>query len=122
MTLSPVMLASSSQLRNAVRPGRLRKPPLRVWEQPFRYEDEGAERRSLGSVSVGSDAWWSVALSVPDNAGEAAEDTVTVRLERHGAHPTSYRGSLEAQLTLPGSELAAVVVLLAGVVEQARRR
>jgi hypothetical protein len=92
-----------------------------VREQSLRYEEEGSERLSLGSVSVGTDAWWSVALSVPDSAADPNDDALFVRFERHGAQPTGYRGSIEAQLSVPRSEIDAIVMLLAGVVDQARR-
>jgi hypothetical protein len=94
---------------------------LRVREWPLRYEDEGSEGLSLGSVSVGAQAWWSVALSVPEGGGGSADDVLFVRFERHGAHPAGYRGSVEASLSLPRSEIDAIVMLLAGIVDQARR-
>jgi hypothetical protein len=70
---------------------------------------------------VGTEAWWSVALSVPDSQGDSGDDALFVRFERHGAHPAGYRGSIEAQLSVPRSEIDAIVVLLAGIVDQARR-
>jgi hypothetical protein len=91
-----------------------------VREWPLRYDNEGSERLSLGSVSVGADVWWSAALSVPEAAG-GADDTLFVRLERHGARSPHYRGSVEMELSLPRSEVDAILMLLAGIVEQARR-
>jgi len=94
---------------------------LRVREWPPRYEDEGSERIARGSVSVGAEAWWSVALSIPDGSGGSLADTVFLRLQRHGAHPPDYRGDVVGELTLPRTEVDAIAALLAGVVEQARR-
>jgi hypothetical protein len=123
MTSSPIVLAAASPFRVAVRVSRRHWHigPLRVREWPLQYQDEGSERLSLGSVSVGAEAWWSVALSVPDGEGGAAADTIFVRFERHGSHPSGYRGSVEAELSLPRAEVDAIVTLLAGVVDQARR-
>jgi hypothetical protein len=70
---------------------------------------------------VQADAWWSVALSVPHDETGTADDALFVRLERHGTRPAGYRGSVDTELTLPRSEIDAIVMLLAGVVEQARR-
>jgi hypothetical protein len=100
---------------------RFRDAPLRVWEQPLVYEDEGRERLVRGAVSVAADAWWSAALSVPEGDDQSPDDTVFVRFERHGASPAGYRGSAEADLSFPRSEIGAIVVLLAGIVDQARR-
>ena len=88
---------------------------LRVREWPLRYEDEGSERVSMGSVSVGTEAWWSVALSVPDGNGGSLAETVFLRFERHGAQPSDYRGGVVGELTLPRMEVDAIAVLLGGV-------
>ena len=95
--------------------------PHEVREWSHRYDDEGSEARSLGSVSVGAEAWWSVALSVPGRASDPARDTVLVRLERHGPPPSEGRGHGDMELVLPSLEIDALVTLLAGVVAQARR-
>jgi hypothetical protein len=84
------------------------------------YDDEGSEARSLGSVSVGAGAWWSVALSVPGTP-EAARDTVLLRIERHGAPAVEGHGHVGVDLILPPAEIDALVTLLVGVVAQARR-
>ena len=96
------------------------RAPLRVREWGHRYDDEGSEARSLGSVSVGAGTWWSVALSVP-GAPDAVRDTVLVRIERHGAPDDERHGHGAVDLVLPSSEIDAVVTLLGGVVAQARR-
>jgi hypothetical protein len=92
---------------------------VREWTHP--YEDEGSERRSLGSVAVGGGAWWSIALTVPASTASAREDVVLVRLERHGEMPAGVPSSAADALLLPASEIEAVLLLLAGVVDQARR-
>jgi hypothetical protein len=97
------------------------RTPLCVREQAFRYESEGSARLSQGAVSVGPEAWWSVALSVPDAEGHRPDDTLFLQLERHGVPPADYRGDTEIQLSLPRSEVDAVVALLAGVVSEAHR-
>ena len=82
------------------------------------YEEEGSERRTLGSVSVAADAWWSATLTVPMLDG----DTALLAIERHGLPPDGYRGSSErAEFSVPRWEVDAVVALLAGVVANARR-
>jgi hypothetical protein len=92
-----------------------------VREWPLRYEQEGSERIARGAVTLPADAWWSVALTVPDGHQHADDDAVFVRMERHGPLPVGYVGSAEIQLSLPRSEIDAIVVLLGGVVEQAHR-
>jgi hypothetical protein len=89
--------------------------------QVLRYEDEGSERCSLGAVAVDVGAWWSAALSVPMGDVRAEDGTLFLRLERHGPVPASYRGDVEAEVTLPATEVGAVVALLGGVVDQARQ-
>ena len=92
---------------------------LGVAERPARYgvyEAEGSERRALGSVSVTGDSHWNATLTVPMTGGAAF-----VHVERRGALPPGYRGGEEScLLTLPVGELDALLVLLRGVVDQAR--
>lgn len=90
-------------------------------EGPYRYENEGSEHRALGSVAVSAGAWWSVMLSVPADEVEAREGTVVVRCQRHGEARAGYRGDGLVELVLPRSEIGAVVTLLSGAAEQARR-
>lgn len=124
MTPSPLVLAATPPFRTPVPVShghrRIGRTTLRVREWPLHYENEGSVQLSSGSVSLGAGAWWSISLSVPGDAG-TADDALFVRLERHGARPAGYRGSVEADLTLPRSEIDAIVMLLAGVVDQARR-
>jgi hypothetical protein len=89
--------------------------------EELRYEDEGSERCSLGAVAVDVGAWWSAALSVPAADARAEDGTLFLRLERHGPVPASYRGDVEAEVTLPAAEVDAVLALLSGVVDQARQ-
>ena len=83
-----------------------------------RYEDESSERSAVGSVRVGGDSFWRAVLTVPiPNA-----DAVFIRIERQGALPEGYRGAEEsAGFSLPVGELEAVMVVLNGIVGQARR-
>lgn len=83
------------------------------------YEAEGSEHCVLGSVTTDPGSWWSVVLAVPGDTQTA--DTLFVRLERHGPTPAGYRGGIDTELSLPVSEVDSVVVLLAGVIDQARR-
>lgn len=84
------------------------------------YEDESSERRSSGSVSVGAGAWWSATLSVPVERGAPR---AYVRLARHGVGGTRPEdgGEESEDFAVPASEVDAVLVLLGGVVRQARR-
>jgi hypothetical protein len=98
--------------------------PRLVRERPLRYEDEGSERVVRGAVTVAADAWWSAALVVGDEgagAGGADEGSLIVQMKRHGPSPSGYRGNVEVDLSLSRSEIDAIVVLLAGLVDQARR-
>ena len=83
------------------------------------YEAGGNERCVLGSVTTDAGSWWSVVLAVPGDT--PAGNTLFVRLARHGPTPADYRGAIEAELSLPASEVDSVVVLLTGVIDQARR-
>ena len=94
--------------------------PAFVREWTRAYEDEGSTTQSMGAVTVCREGWWSVALTVPIGVTSAADQPVVVRLERHGA-PTPGAAGGEHEIVVPASEVDAVVALLAGVVEQARR-
>jgi hypothetical protein len=91
-----------------------------VREDPASYGIYDVERSELcarGSVAVSKDARWMAMLTVPipDNS------VVFVQLERQGPLPEGYRGSEEAAcLSVPLSELGALVTLLAGVMAHAR--
>jgi hypothetical protein len=81
------------------------------------YEPESSERRALGTLAVTADARWNATLTVPMTGQVAFLD-----LERRGGLPPNYRGGEEsANLALPVAELGALVGLIAGVIEQARR-
>jgi hypothetical protein len=87
------------------------------WGRP-NFEPGGSERRTLGSVSVTEGALWTATLTVPVPEQDAAFLEVT----RRGSLPRGYRGGNEgAHLSIPPGELNAVVALVLGVVEQARR-
>jgi hypothetical protein len=91
-------------------------PP--TYEPESRYEDEGSERSSVGSVSVGKDSYWRATISVP----LPKADTVFVRIEREGTLPKGYVGAEEsAGWSMPMAELDLVMELLAGVIRQGRR-
>lgn len=94
--------------------------PAVVREWAPAYEDEGSTTQSRGAVTVSRDGWWSIALTVPIALRSAAEQPVLIRLERHGA-PTPAAGGTAHEVVVPATEVDAVVALLAGVVEQARR-
>jgi hypothetical protein len=81
------------------------------------YEDEGSTREARGAVAVAPDAWWTVVLT----AQVDADDTVMLRLERRGGRPDRAGTDRSLTFALPGGELDAVLVLLAGVTAQARR-
>jgi hypothetical protein len=81
-----------------------------------RYEPEGSERRTLGSVSVSAGSWWHATLTVPIRDANAA----LVTIKRHGDLPTGYRvGEEPTSFAVPAEELGAIVQLLTGVVDQA---
>ena len=82
------------------------------------YEDEGSERRALGSVSVAEDARWSGTLTVPT----PRRGVMFVHFEREGILPAGYRGGEErAFFSAPVDEADALLTLLSGLVAQARR-
>jgi hypothetical protein len=81
------------------------------------YEPESSERRALGSIPVAPDARWDATLTVPIS-GQVA----FLQLERRGELPPNYRGGEESvTLALPLTELDALMTLISGVIEQARR-
>jgi hypothetical protein len=68
-------------------------------------------------VSLALGRWWSGKLTVPV-AGAA--DLVFLRIERHGEPPTGYGGDASADVSVPVAEIDDVLVLLLGLVAQAR--
>jgi hypothetical protein len=95
------------------------RPPIRwrVREDSPKYESEGSDRRTFGSVSLTGDARWTGTITIPIPERNVA----FVDLERRGTLPEGYRGSEEsAHFALPPDELDALVTLLAGMIDQAR--
>ena len=91
-------------------------PPSYVPE--VRYDDEGSQRSSVGSVIVGDDSYWRATITVP----LPKADTVFVQIEREGTLPKGYVGAEEtAGWSMPIAELDLVVELLAAVIRQGRR-
>jgi hypothetical protein len=81
------------------------------------YEPESSERRALGTLALTANARWTATLTVPITGRVAF-----LALERRGELPPDYRGGEEsANLALPVAELEALMGLIAGVIEQARR-
>jgi hypothetical protein len=82
-----------------------------------RYETEGSERRTLGTVAVAPDAQWAGTLTVPIPGAHVA----FIQIERSGPLPAGYRGSEEtAAFSVPVGEIDAVLAVLAGLVASAR--
>lgn len=77
------------------------------------YQDEMSERRARGAVTLSSGGWWTATLSVPVEAGAPL---TYVRMERCVAGEEE-----SADFAVPAAEVDAVLVLLEGVVAQARR-
>jgi len=80
------------------------------------YEPEGSERVTRGSVSLADGGWWGAELSV------GADDRVALlRLVRTGAGSDQPAHDTQAELLFPVAEADALVALVAGVVQHARR-
>src|SRR5258708_40191536 len=99
MPVSPIMPVAAIPrwvaIRLSRRSWRIGRPLLRVREQPPRYEDEGREWLSLGSITVGAHAWGSLALTVPDRQSKPGADALSGRVDRHGARHAACRGRFE---------------------------
>lgn len=80
------------------------------------YEPEGSDRRATGSVSLASGEWWSADLIVSIRR----EGEILLTLRRHGA-PGRENDDQSLDLCLNPVDLAALPVLLNGVIAQARR-
>ena len=89
-------------------------PDHPVDHEPGAYEDEASERRSMGSVSIRRSTWWFGTLSVPISDSSSA----LIALERHG--PDNQVG-MDAEIVVPVAEVDALVTLLSGLRDQARR-
>ena len=115
MTLPPVVAASPEKVY-AENHHRIR----RAVREPgaARYEPEGSERRTLGSISVAPDAHWAATLTVPI----PGERVAFIHVERHGPLPADYSGSEEvAAFSVPVTEIEALLAVLSGVAAHARR-
>ena len=83
-----------------------------------RYESEGSERRTLGSIPVNTVARWTATLTVPIGGADVA----FLQVARRGPLPPGYRGAEESVLlSFPSGEVDALIALLTGVVAHARR-
>lgn len=90
---------------------------LAVQSPGTRYESEGSERRTVGSVSVASGSWWTATLALPTTDPGA----VFLHVERHGQRADGYLGGEDAMsLALPAGEIDAVVCLIVALVKDAR--
>jgi hypothetical protein len=78
----------------------------------YEYESETNVRRATGNVSVTNDVWWRGEVVVP-MAGERA--LITIERDPEGTGPS------DATLAVPFDEIDAVLTLLTGLVDQARR-
>lgn len=81
------------------------------------YEDEGSNRRAVGSVTGSSGAWWSAELvaSMTDN------EHVLLTIQQRGVGLTFTGQGVNVQLTLPVADLNAFAVLIPAIIAQAQR-
>jgi len=93
----------------------LREPRVPLEGGPGSYESEGSERVSRGSITLPSGDAWLAKLVVPVNGEESA--LLTVR--REAAGPSLLPD--EASLVVPRGEADALLLLLQGLFEQARK-
>ena len=87
---------------------------LREHRSPLSYEDEGSDRVARGSVTLASGTWWFSELVVPMKAGQPALLTISRHGSGAGLEPR------EAALVIPPAEAEAFLVLLQGLIAQAR--
>jgi hypothetical protein len=80
------------------------------------YEPEHSERQVSGSVAVGTDCRWLGSLAVP----MTGEQSALVTIEREGPTPPGAPVATRVELVIPPGELDAVLVLLRGLIAQAR--
>jgi hypothetical protein len=93
----------------------LREPSVMPDGAPGPYESEGNERVSKGSITLPSGDSWFAKLVVPMNGEESALLTVW----RDAAGPSLVPD--EASLVVPRGEADALLLLLQGLFDQARR-
>lgn len=79
------------------------------------YQDELSERRARGAVPLDSGGWLTATLSVPVEPGTPL---AYVQMERRVPGES---GEESADFVIPAAEMDAALVLLEGVVAQARR-
>lgn len=84
---------------------------------PVRYEPEHSERQVSGSVEVAPGARWMARLAVP----MTGDQSLLVIIEREGPLPPGAPAVDEVALVIPPGEADAVVALLRGTVEHAKR-
>jgi hypothetical protein len=84
---------------------------------PAGYEPEHGERQVSGSVKVASDVRWFGTLAVP----LTGDQSLLVTIERDGPVAPGAPAVHNLDLVIPPGEAEAVVTLLQGLVEQAKR-
>ena len=84
---------------------------------PAGYEPEHSERQVSGSVEVAPGARWFATLAVP----MTGDQSLLVTIEREGPVPPGAPAVDDIALVIPPGEADAVVSLLRGIVEHARR-
>lgn len=85
--------------------------------RPAGYEPEHSERQVSGSVVVGEQVRWSARLAV----SMAGDQSLLVVIEREGPLPPGGPVVGEVAVVIPPGEADAVLALLQGLVEHARR-
>lgn len=85
--------------------------------QPAGYEPEHSERQVSGSVVVGEQVRWSARLAVP----MTGDQSLLMVIEREGPLPPGAPVVEEVAVVIPPGEADAVLALLQGLVEHARR-
>jgi hypothetical protein len=86
-------------------------------QPPAGYEPEHGERQVSGSVKVASGARWFGTLAVP----LTGDQTLLVTVERDGPVAPGAPEVHSLDLVIPPGEAEAVITLLQGLVEQAKR-
>jgi hypothetical protein len=81
------------------------------------YEPGHSERQATGWVSVGSEGRWAATLAVPMTGDQSA----LITIEREGGLPPGAPSVPGVTLVVPPGEIDALLVLLRGLVAQARR-
>ena len=81
------------------------------------YEPEHSERQVSGSVFVGEQVRWSARLAVP----MTGDQSLLMIIEREGPLPPGAPVVGEVAVVIPPGEADAVLALLQGLVEHARR-